>query len=64
MKSLKYAIENNCSVEEYRIKLMQLLRKEAARAIFEAEDHTLHNMYSGTIDGLVALGNMKQTVIS
>ena len=42
---------------------MQLLRREATRAILEAKDHTLNNMYSGTIEGLVALGNINQTVI-
>ena len=63
MKSLKYAAKTNCSVEEYRIRLMQLLRREATRAILEAKDHTLNNMYSGTIVGLVALGNINQTVI-
>ena len=63
MKSLKYAVKTNCSVEEYRIRLMQLLRREATRAILEAKDHTLNNMYSGTIEGLVALGNINQTVI-
>lgn len=60
MKSLKYAIDSNCSIEDYRIRLTQLLRKEAAQAILESGNHTLHNMYSGTINSLVALGD-KQT---
>lgn len=64
MKSLKYAVENNCTVQEYRIRLMQLLRKEATKAILKSKDHTLNNIYSGTIDGLVALGDTNQKVIS
>lgn len=59
MKSLKYAVNSHCSVEEYRIKLTQFLRKEAAKAIFESGNHTLNNMYSGTIEGLVALGDQQ-----
>ena len=63
MKSLRYAARTKCSVGEYRIKLMQFLRKEATRAILESDNHTLNNMYSGTIDGLVALGDITQKVI-
>ena len=48
MKSLKYAAKTNCSVEEYRIRLMQLLRREATKSYIRAKDHTLNNMYSGT----------------
>lgn len=57
MKSLKYAVDSKCNVSEYVIRLTQLLRQESAKAIFESGNHTLHNMYSGTIDGLVALGD-------
>ena len=62
MKSIKYALKSKCSIEEYQIKLLQFLRKEAARVILESGNHTLHNMYSGTIEGLVALGDVKAKV--
>lgn len=58
MKSLRYAVKHKCTIEEYRIKLAQFMRKEAANAIFLSNNNTLHNMYSGTIEGLVALGNV------
>lgn len=57
MKSLRYAVKYHCTIEEYRIKLMQFMRKEAANAIMKSENQTLHNMYSGTMKGLVALGD-------
>lgn len=57
MESLKYAVESNCSISEYQIRLTQLLRKKSTEAILKSKNHTLHNMYSGTIEGLVALGD-------
>lgn len=59
MRSLKYAVNSNCSIAEYQIRLTQLLRQESTRAILMSGDHTLHNMYSGTIEGLVALGDQQ-----
>ena len=64
MKSLEYAMKTGCTIEEYRIKLMQYMRKEAANAIFQAEDHTLNNMYIGTIQGLVSLGDTTQKLFN
>lgn len=64
MKSLKYAIKHRCTIEEYRIKLMQYMRNEAAKAILEAEDRSLNNMYSGTIQGLVSLGDTAQKLFN
>ena len=57
MRSLQYAVRHHCTIEEYRIQLTQFMRKEATEAILKSENHTLHNMYSGTIQGLVALGD-------
>ena len=64
MKSLKYAIKHRCTIEEYRIKLKQYMIKEAVNAIFQAEDHTLNNMYIGTIQGLVSLGDTTQKLFN
>ena len=64
MKSLKYAVKTKCSIAEYQIKLLQLMRKEAARVIFESGNHTLNNMYSGTIEGLLALGDKNAKMFS
>ena len=64
MKSLKYAIKHRCTIEEYRIKLMQYMRNEAAKAILEAEDRSLNNIYSGTIQGLVSLGDTAQKLFN
>ena len=62
MKGLKYAVKTKCSIQEYHTKLVLYLRREAAKAIMKSENHSLHNMYSGTIDGLVALGDIKQSL--
>lgn len=40
------------------------MRKEAARVIFESGNHTLNNMYSGTIEGLLALGDKNAKMFS
>ena len=34
------------------------MRKEAMKAIMATQNNTLHNMYAGTIEGLVALGDV------
>lgn len=62
MKSLRYAAKTKCSIEKYRIKLVQYLRKEAVNAIMKSGNHTLNNMYSGTIEGIVALGDKEQNL--
>ena len=62
MKSLRYAAKTKCSIEKYRIKLVQYLRKEAVNTIMKSGNHTLNNMYSGTIEGIVALGDKQQNL--
>lgn len=62
MKGLKYAVKTKCSIQEYQMKLVQYLRSEAVKAIMKSENHSLHNMYSGTVEGLVALGDIKQSL--
>lgn len=56
MKSLRYAASTKCSIEEYRVKLVQYMRREAVNAIMQSQNHSLNTMYSGTIEGVVALG--------
>jgi hypothetical protein len=62
-RSLEYAVKTNCSVAEYRDRLMLYLNQEAAEAIMKSDNHTLNNMYTGTIDGLVALGDTAKSVV-
>lgn len=64
MKALEYAIKSQCTIEDFRIRLTQLMRQESAKAIMESADHSLNSMYSGTIEGLVALGDIKQKLFS
>lgn len=56
-KAIKYAVTEKCTAEDFKIKLVQMLRKESVEAALSLNDHTLHNMYSGTIDSVVALGD-------
>ena len=56
-KSLEYAVKSKCNVEEYKIRLLQLLRKESMIVIMKSENNSFNNLYTGTIDGLVALGD-------
>lgn len=61
-KSLEYAIITKCTVNEFRINLLQNMRWESAKVIFESQNHSLHNMYAGAIDGLVALGDIEHAM--
>lgn len=63
-KSLEYALGTKCTVEQFRVNLLQNMRKEAMKAIMATENNTLHNMYAGTISGLVALGNIEEKLFA
>lgn len=61
-KSLEYAITTKCTADELRINLLQNMRRESAKVIFESQNHSLHNMYAGAIEGLVALGDTECSI--
>lgn len=63
-KSLEYALNTKCTVGQFKVALLQNMRKESVRAIIESQNHSLHNMYAGTINGLVALGDETEVLFA
>ena len=63
-KAIVYAVDTRCSVGEFRKILYLMLNKESTKAILEAADNSVHNIFAGAIEGVVSHGDQERNIFN